>query len=38
MNFFGNVADWIEDNFAIAGPVGAFIGIAVAVTIALLTR
>ena len=30
--------DWIDENVNVAGPVGAFLGLAVAVTIALLTR
>ena len=32
------ILDWIDENFHIAGPIGAFIGLAVAVTIALVTR
>jgi len=30
------ILDWIDDNFTIAGPIGAVVGLAVAVVIALV--
>ena len=32
------ILDWIDDNFTIAGPIGAVVGLAVAVVIALVAQ
>lgn len=35
-DFFGNIADWLDDNLDVAGPVGAFIGVAVALVLGFI--
>ena len=32
------ILDWIDDNFTIAGPIGAVVGLAIAVVIALVAQ
>jgi hypothetical protein len=36
MNPFTSLIDWVDENADVAGPLGAFIGLALAITIAVI--
>jgi hypothetical protein len=36
MNPFTSLIDWVDENADVAGPLGAFIGLGLAITIAVI--